>query len=425
MGITNLDALNIAGVPTMGMSGIPATTGNVFFVNSVTGSNGNIGSADSPLATIAGAYLQCLADHGDIIVCAAGHAETVSAAGGIALSKSGVTIWGLGSGADRPTLTFSTSTAATVLITGANTVINNIVGVCNIDQLVSPFVVNAADCTLNIEWHDGAANKEALRAILGNASADRLNVNLTYIGFTAGTHVVNAIRLVGTDTGNITVDFFGILTTAVVEFVTTASTNIQVSGYFYVSGTTNFSKDVVDTVTGSTWAVSGYDGAAGLSFDGGSGKAVASGDVSSVAAVQATVAKSATAVMVNGNTIFTVAGGPIEIEALYSVCVTADDATASTVQYSATPTIGSAQTISGASGSIANAAAGASISLIGTALATAALYNANGPNLGMSSPGGIIVPAGTIKLVIGVGSTTGTWQHFIRYRPLATGITVS
>lgn len=140
--------------------------------------------------------------------------------------------------------------------------------------------------------------------------------------------------------------------------------------------------------------------------------------------LQERVALSSTAVMVNGNTIFTIAGGPIQILALVSECVTANDGTASTVQYSVTPTIGSAQTISAASASIANATAGASITLAGTALSTAALYNSNGPNL-IANPGTIYAPAGTITVVVGVGSTTGTWRHRIRYKPLAVGVTVS
>ena len=28
-------------------------------------------------------------------------------------------------------------------------------------------------------------------------------------------------------------------------------------------------------------------------------------------------------------------------------------------------------------------------------------------------------PAGIITTVVGVGSTTGTWRHFLRYRPLS------
>lgn len=132
----------------------------------------------------------------------------------------------------------------------------------------------------------------------------------------------------------------------------------------------------------------------------------------------------AAAVMVNGNTIFTVTGGPILIQALISLCVTSNGATASTLQYSVTPTVGAgAQTISAASSSLANATAGASVSLVGTALSTAASYNANGPNLSMTAP--LFCPAGTITMVIGTGSTTGTWEHHMYYWALGDSIVVS
>lgn len=73
--------------------------------------------------------------------------------------------------------------------------------------------------------------------------------------------------------------------TAVVEFVTTASDEVVIDNcIFLVSGTTDFSKNVVDTITGSTWLVTkGFDIGAGTSFSGGSGAALAGDDVSAVA----------------------------------------------------------------------------------------------------------------------------------------------
>lgn len=495
---TAFDAITVLGVPTMGTSGLPLTNGNYWFVDSATGSDGNSGTANNPFATTTQALSKCVAANGDVIVLAPNHAETISTAAGIAISVSGVSIIGLGNGNDRPVWTFATSAAATVTITAANVTISNIVATTTVDQIVSPFVVSAADCTLNITWLDGAANKEALRAILTTAAANRLNVNLRYIGFTTGSHGVNAIRLVGGRDARIIVDYYGICTTAVVEFLTTAVVDCNVSGYFYVSGITNFSRAVVDTVTGSTWSVTqAYDGAAGLSFDGGSGKALAGNDVSTVVAGQAVpapdstanvlerdvignktdavltavgttkslaayvktllqnlgfladaavyfpgsasiqayikgnadlqenVAVSGAAVMSNNLVVFNIAGGPLEILALESICQTANDATASTLQWTATGTLGATSaTITGATATLANAVIGTNVAAQLTALATAPVINANGVNI-LATPGGIVIPAGTLKLTIGVGSTTGTWKHYLRYRPLATGVSVT
>lgn len=130
------------------------------------------------------------------------------------------------------------------------------------------------------------------------------------------------------------------------------------------------------------------------------------------------------AVMVNGDTLFTVTGGPIVIEHLFSVCVTANDATASTLQYSFTPTVGTATTISAASASLASAAAGAVVSLAGTALSTAANLGATGVSL-TANPSTVTVPAGALKIVIGVGSTTGTWKHYLHYTPLVPEVTIA
>ena len=132
--------------------------------------------------------------------------------------------------------------------------------------------------------------------------------------------------------------------------------------------------------------------------------------------------QSTPAVLSNGMTIFTVSG-PIEILALDAECVTANDATASTLQWQSAPTAGAAATFSGASASLANAAAGASVNLVGTALSTAPTVTANGPALGANGRP-IYCPAGKIKAVVGVGSTTGTWRHVMRYRPLARGAVV-
>jgi len=131
-----------------------------------------------------------------------------------------------------------------------------------------------------------------------------------------------------------------------------------------------------------------------------------------------TPVESATKTMVNGDIIFTISDGPIVIEELMSVCVSADDATASTLQYSFIPTVGSEKTLSGASATLASATAGTTAALTPTALTTAPtiVTAANGgAQLNAAQNNKIIVGPGSIKLVIGVGPTTGTWKHYMRY----------
>lgn len=407
------------GVVIQGLPVLNTYPSKVFWVHSTTGSDGNPGTFSQPLATIDAAIGKCTASRGDVIMVKAGHAETITAAGGIACDVIGVSIVGLGTGNLRPTISFGTATTASILITAASTSITNIIGVSAIDALVNPIHVQAAGCTIDMEWQDPSSALQAVCPVLTTAAADNLVLNLKVVGIiSGGTAPVNAVVLVGVNTATVTMDFYGRASTAVVEFLTTACTNIEVYGYMYNSGAVTGAKNVVDTVTGSTWYANFYDGAAGTAPAGGSAAALTS------ASLGEGVARKAAAVMTNGLTLFTVAGGPIEVMGLVSICATTNDATASTLQYSATPTVGAAQTISGASASLANAAAGASVTLAGTALSTAALLNANGPNL-MANPGTVMVPAGTITAVIGVGSTTGTWTHYLRYKPLAVGVTVS
>lgn len=128
---------------------------------------------------------------------------------------------------------------------------------------------------------------------------------------------------------------------------------------------------------------------------------------------------SGTKVMTNGDTIFT-AVGDVQILNLYSECQTANNATATTIQYSITPTVGSATTISGASAALTSAVAGTIVVLDGTALSTVPAVYATSVGLAQTSRG-IIFMAGILTLVVATGPTTGTWKHYIRYRPLEAG----
>jgi hypothetical protein len=139
------------------------------------------------------------------------------------------------------------------------------------------------------------------------------------------------------------------------------------------------------------------------------------------------IATSSAAVMVNGTDIFTIVGGPIVIMELMSVCVTANNGTASTLQWQADGTDGSATTFTGASASLASAAAGTIAVCHFTATTTApVLYTAGvGISRPTSTAHGMVVPAGIIETVIAVGSTTGTWRHYLRYRPMVRGTLVT
>lgn len=529
MGITHLiGGLEVAGVPTLGMSGIPATAGNVWFVNSVTGSDGNTGAADNPFATLAHAIVAASADNGDIIVLEAAHAESGAGAGAWTINKSGITVWGLGYGADRPTFTIpsTSSTATTFLVTSNNfTLGGNVVFVNQKASLVTFFSIQAADCNITAECHDNAVGTAALIWVSAGATttATRLTANLTVYGFSNASPVPTAlVSLTGPSIDSqINLDCYGKWSTAVVNFVTTAVINCNVTGFFANASNTTLSAalDVVDTVTGSTWTIQGFDATADDTVLGGNSVALSAagtntiiadltvpsanattnvyerdvignktdtgvtavgttksimayaqglvtmntvqsanatnnafaGDVignktdaavygqgttkSLMAYIQGILGMSeqclgkAAQAITNAGTIFTVAGGPIEVIDLILICIVGADSTAATIQFESIPTVGSTVTISGASASLANVAAGTTVVLNFAAtaiLSTAPTIGASGAQAFLKSTSGIIIPAGTINTVVGSGPfVSATYSPFIRFRPLARGVTVT
>jgi len=142
-------------------------------------------------------------------------------------------------------------------------------------------------------------------------------------------------------------------------------------------------------------------------------------------------AESVAKVMANGDVVFTIAGGAIQIVDLMSECITVNGAAATTMQWQSAPTVGTATTISGASGSLGSGtipAAGATVRLAPTALSTVpvtALASVGGVQLGTNVANRITVQPGTIKLVIATGPTTGLWQHRLLYKPLNKAATVT
>lgn len=126
-------------------------------------------------------------------------------------------------------------------------------------------------------------------------------------------------------------------------------------------------------------------------------------------------------VLTNGMTLFTITGGPIVVRQLILTCVTANDATASTVQFQAV-TSQASTTFSGASASLARAAAGTMIVFSPGNLTTAPTVTTNSAVAGASNA--IVVEEGEIRLVVGVGSTTGTWKAVMTYLPAGNNVEV-
>lgn len=251
MGVTNFDSVYVSGmVYSQGAPIIPVTTGTTFFVSSTTSgaSNSNAGTdITKPLATIAGAISKCTASVGDTILVMPGHVETIAGAAGIACSVAGVNIIGLGTGANRPTITWS-ATTSTWTITAANVRIQNLRCTSTIAAVVTLFSITGANCTLDAVDYYEDGTTDALQFVLTTTAADDLTIQNChwYRGTTAASALSQWIVLTGTDRVKI-LNNFGILKgfatsnpiNSLVVVVTTACVAMEVVGNrFYDSNST-------------------------------------------------------------------------------------------------------------------------------------------------------------------------------------------
>ena len=293
-----------------------------------------------------------VASRGDVLLLLPGYTQTLTGAAGIAIDKIGVSVIGIGVGNLRPVITISsTDNAGTITMTAANTKLKNIVIVGNDDALTNALVVTGDNCEIDIETQDTSSAVEMATVV--RIEGNNCDLKLKHLGFTGGNAMVSAVRLDGAVNCRIDIDFYGIVTTAVVEMVDVLSSNVRVVGNFYVSGVTDLSRNVVDTITGSLWSVEGFDAAAGAPFSGGSGNAVAVGDLSQIASDTAAilvdtgttlpatlgtpiaadisaeflslprcVEKTDGAVLTGNDDLFVITGGPIKVLSLIGIVTT-------------------------------------------------------------------------------------------------------
>ena len=128
------NGISIRGVPLL-----QAQPGLVYWVDNSaalnpgqrSGSDNNRGTYLDPFATINKAVSICVPGRGDIIMVSPGHYETVSSTTADVWNTSGVAIIGLGSGSQRPTLSFDTATTSTINVYGANISVQNILHIGN------------------------------------------------------------------------------------------------------------------------------------------------------------------------------------------------------------------------------------------------------------------------------------------------------
>lgn len=185
------------------------TTGNIFFVNSGTGTNaaGYGRSPEAPLASLAYFFSADIptASNGDVVYLMPGHAEVVSAAAGIDMDIAGVTVIGLGNGTLQPKITFDTDAGADLDVDAANTTIENVHFSANFADITAAIDVNAQFCTIRgCRFSETAANMNAVIWILGGSTTTSNGLRVedceVHDADAANTHFIS---LPGTDVGNV------------------------------------------------------------------------------------------------------------------------------------------------------------------------------------------------------------------------------
>lgn len=116
--MTNFTSLYVNGVPTFGVGGMPPFTGNAWFVNAATGSDGNLGSADNPFATLGQALLKATANNNDVVYFTGTQTLTAS----LVWNKAAVHLVGLCAPTKR-------GKVAKIIATGTTAGFNNLVSV--------------------------------------------------------------------------------------------------------------------------------------------------------------------------------------------------------------------------------------------------------------------------------------------------------
>jgi len=169
----------------------------VFWVDSVNGSDGNVGNFKYPFATINYAVTQCTSGNGDRIFVAAGHIENVASAGALLIDKTGVIIEFLGDGSLRGTINFRTLVGASMTITAANVTLINPRFVALLDALTGPISITAANCSIiNGIYNDGTAI-DTTDCIVATTAATGLTIDgwKYVVGTGAGTQKNSNIKL--------------------------------------------------------------------------------------------------------------------------------------------------------------------------------------------------------------------------------------
>lgn len=243
------------------MAGAQAT-GSVFYVHSGTGTDGAAYGAapDAPFKSIDYAVGKCTANKGDVIMVLPGHNEGITTAANIDLDVAGISVIGLGVGSLKPIIDFDAA-AASFAVGANNILVKNL-----------RFRTSANTVVVGLDVEAGKTGAQILNCEFGWAetSTDEFNIALRLNAgcndalvqgnlFSAGAQAaVAAISLTGASDNVVIREnrFLGNHSTAMVNGITAANTNLLIERNLFYQGAT---EPAIELFTGTTGIVRDND----------------------------------------------------------------------------------------------------------------------------------------------------------------------
>lgn len=268
MGTSNFPNGFRHGITIRGVPILNTYNGNVYYVDSVNGSNGNDGTFNFPMASVSYLFSSDTVRTGDKIICKPGHVETLAA--DLAWDIAGVCVVMDGEGTSKAYFNI-TATGGGINVTGAGGTLINPKFVTGIDAVVRGILVAAADFNMvNAEYFDAAGLASTIQ-LLTTVAANRLMIDgYRYYASTTGTQKTDGIKTVGAIdklvlkniniTGNFSagpVDISDAATNVELDFLNLNNTNTGPQpGMVIHANTTGFAENVKCRIASGTTYVS-------------------------------------------------------------------------------------------------------------------------------------------------------------------------
>lgn len=163
------------GVEILRMPVLNTYAGDVYWVDSTTGKNGNEGTRERPFKTLGYAIGRCRANKGDMIIVMPNHSETITGVAGLDFDVAGITVMGMGFGGNKPTFLMDGAATVTAEVAAANVTISGLRFSAGHADIVAGVVVAAADCWLDdLEFVQNVANENFLSEIKVVSTTDNV-----------------------------------------------------------------------------------------------------------------------------------------------------------------------------------------------------------------------------------------------------------